>query len=116
MKKLLLNYKTIYYVFILMLVSANTVTGQTVFEETFGTNYLGHFLLTNLLLEKFNIERIVMVSSELHNPENKSPFAKAIFRPVKELAYPKVDENSTLQKQQIILLHLQSVLAQLLQQ
>ncbi len=68
-------------------------------EETFGTNYLGHFLLTNLLLEKYNIERIVMVSSELHNPKNKSPFAKAAFKPVNELAYPKVDENSTLQKQ-----------------
>ena len=37
-------------------------------EETFGTNYLGHFLLTNLLLEKYNLERIVLVSSELHNP------------------------------------------------
>lgn len=69
------------------------------FEETFGTNYLGHFLLTNLLLEKYNLERIVMVSSELHNPANKSPFAKAAFRPVNELAYPEVDVNSTLQKQ-----------------
>jgi NAD(P)-dependent dehydrogenase (short-subunit alcohol dehydrogenase family) len=68
-------------------------------EETFGTNYLGHFLLTNLLLEKYNLERIVMVSSELHNPKNKSPFAKALFKPVNELAYPKVYENSTLQKQ-----------------
>ena len=68
-------------------------------EETFGTNYLGHFLLTNLLLEKYNLERIVMVSSELHNPKNKSPFAKAVFKPVEEMAYPKVDEDSTLQKQ-----------------
>ncbi len=68
-------------------------------EETFGTNYLGHFLLTNLLLEKYNLERIVMVSSELHNPQNKSPFAKAVFKPVNELAFPKVDPNSTIQKQ-----------------
>lgn len=68
-------------------------------EETFGTNYLGHFMLTNLLLEKYNLERIVIVSSELHNPKNKSPFAKAVFKPINELAYPKVDENSTLQKQ-----------------
>lgn len=68
-------------------------------EETFGTNYLGHFLLTNLLLKKYNLERIVMVSSELHNPKNKSPFAKAVFKPINELAYPKVDKNSTLQKQ-----------------
>lgn len=68
-------------------------------EETFGTNHVGHFLLTNLLLEKFNLERIVMVSSELHNPKNKSPFAKAQFKPISELAYPTVDQNSTLQKQ-----------------
>jgi hypothetical protein len=37
MKKLLLNYKTIYCAFLLMLVGANSVSGQTVFEETFGT-------------------------------------------------------------------------------
>ena len=68
-------------------------------EETFATNYLGHFLLTNLLLEKYTLERIVMVSSELHNPQNKSAFAKAEFKSVAEMAHPKVDENSTLQKQ-----------------
>jgi NAD(P)-dependent dehydrogenase (short-subunit alcohol dehydrogenase family) len=68
-------------------------------EETFGTNHLGHFLLNNLLLEKYNLQKIVVVSSELHNPENKSPFAKAVFKPVNELAYPKVDPNSTLQRQ-----------------
>ena len=68
-------------------------------EETFGTNYLGHYLLINLLLEKYNLQRIVMVSSELHNPKNKSPFAKAIFKPVEELAYPQIDKNSTLKKQ-----------------
>ena len=37
MKKLLLNYKSIYCTFLLMLVGANTVSGQTIFEETFGT-------------------------------------------------------------------------------
>lgn len=68
-------------------------------EETFGTNYLGHFLLTNLLLQKYFLEKIVLVSSELHNPENKSPFAKALFKPIDELANPKVDKNSTLDKQ-----------------
>lgn len=68
-------------------------------EETFGTNYLGHFLLCNLLLEKFNIERIVMVSSELHNPKNKSPFAKAVFKPIHELAYPTIDTKSNIRKQ-----------------
>jgi len=38
MKKLLLNYKSINCAFLLMLVGANTVSGQTVFEETFGTS------------------------------------------------------------------------------
>lgn len=68
-------------------------------EETFGTNYVGHFLLTELLLQKFDIQRIVIVSSELHNPKNKSPFAKAALQSVKEMAYPRVDKNSTLEKQ-----------------
>jgi NAD(P)-dependent dehydrogenase (short-subunit alcohol dehydrogenase family) len=68
-------------------------------EETFGTNYLGHFLLTNLLLEKYQLERIVLISSELHNPANKSPFAKAQFKPVMELAHPKIDKSTSLEKQ-----------------
>jgi NAD(P)-dependent dehydrogenase (short-subunit alcohol dehydrogenase family) len=41
------------------------------FELTFGTNHLGHFLLTNLLLEELIHSapaRVITVSSELHNP------------------------------------------------
>jgi NAD(P)-dependent dehydrogenase (short-subunit alcohol dehydrogenase family) len=68
-------------------------------EETFATNYLGHFLLTNLLLEKFNLERIVMVSSALHDPKIKAPFTKAVFRPIHDLAYPQINTNLTLKKQ-----------------
>ena len=43
------------------------------FEMTFGTNHLGHFLLTNLLLEDLQHSapaRVITVSSELHNPEH----------------------------------------------
>ena len=42
-------------------------TTQEGFELIWGTNYLGHFLLTNLLLEKLKSEsgRIIMVSSDL---------------------------------------------------
>ena len=38
MKKLLLYYKSIICAFLLVLFGANTVSGQTVFEETFGTS------------------------------------------------------------------------------
>ena len=37
MKKLLLNYKTLIYAFVLFLLCTNSIYSQTVFEETFGT-------------------------------------------------------------------------------
>lgn len=68
-------------------------------EETFGTNFLGHFLLTNLMLQKFTPERIVLISSGLHDPANKSPFARAVFREVDAMAHPAVNPDTTLKKQ-----------------
>jgi NAD(P)-dependent dehydrogenase (short-subunit alcohol dehydrogenase family) len=57
-------------------------------EEIFCINYLGHFLLTNLLLAKYPLKRILFISSALHDPNIKSPFAPAVFKSVKEMAYP----------------------------
>ncbi|MBC7382668.1 MAG: SDR family NAD(P)-dependent oxidoreductase [Bacteroidia bacterium] len=74
----------------------NTKNGM---EKIFGTNYIGHLLLKNLLLERFKLKRIVFIASSLHDPKNKSPFAPAVFREINELAYPKENPDSTLKKQ-----------------
>lgn len=46
------------------------------YEITFGTNHLGHFLLTTLLLDDLKKSgpdsRVVVVSSDLHNPSSRS--------------------------------------------
>ncbi len=70
-----------------------TYTGQIRYskqgvEEIFCVNYLGHFLLANLLLQKFELTRILFISSALHDPAIKSPFASAKFKLVKEMAFP----------------------------
>jgi NAD(P)-dependent dehydrogenase (short-subunit alcohol dehydrogenase family) len=38
------------------------------FDMTFGTGHLGHFLLANLLLNRFESGRMIFVSSDQHNP------------------------------------------------
>ena len=54
------------------------------FEEAFGVNHLGHFLLVNLLLENMeNDGRVVFVTSDTHDSD------KIQFHDAKRLAYPE---------------------------
>lgn len=62
---------------------------QDGFEATFGVNYLGHFLLTNLLLPQLAEDaRIIMVSSRTHDYRDVSPFPKPVYKPPAILADP----------------------------
>lgn len=49
------------------------------FESTFGTNHLGHFALTGLLLERIR-KRVVTVSSIAHLGATRSSLADPLFR------------------------------------
>ena len=68
---------------------------QDGFEKTFGTNHLGHFLLTNLLLDKLvEPARIVIVSSGTHDPDTiDGKFNKPVFLGAKRLAKPESEKD-----------------------
>ncbi|GAB4415062.1 MAG: protochlorophyllide reductase [Bacteroidia bacterium] len=59
-------------------------------EETFGVNHLGHALLVNLLLVQGQpLQRILLVSSDAHNPDKTKGFFPAPdLLPLEGLAYP----------------------------
>jgi light-dependent protochlorophyllide reductase len=61
------------------------------FEETFGVNHLGHFLLTNLVLPQMTQSaRIVIVSSGTHDPEKlEGRFGAPSYQGAEKLAYPQ---------------------------
>jgi light-dependent protochlorophyllide reductase len=67
------------------------------YELTFGTNHLGHFLLTNLLLEKMlEPARIVIISSGTHDPDTiDGRFNKPNFLGANRLAKPKSENDMT---------------------
>ena len=67
-------------------------TGLTAdgFDIVFETNYLGHFLLTQLLLPVMNADcRIINVTSDMHNP----PYGLT-WSGVEKIAYGEVDTRS----------------------
>ena len=64
-------------------------TTEEGFELVFATNYLGHFLLTNLLLPYMSDDaRIINVTSDMHNPPGGLEWKK-----LELLAHPKEDDR-----------------------
>ena len=62
------------------------------FDTTFGVNHLGHFVLTNLLLDKFNEPaRIIFVSSDTHDSSKTTGMPAPYFRDPQLMAYPEKD-------------------------
>ncbi|MGD1920597.1 MAG: SDR family NAD(P)-dependent oxidoreductase [Pleurocapsa sp.] len=62
------------------------------FDMTFGVNHLGHFLLTNLLLEELaKPARIVFVSSDTHDSSKTTGMPAPYFRDPQLMAHPQED-------------------------
>ena len=60
------------------------------FELVFATNYLGHFLLSNLLIPNMNDgSKIFNISSDMHNPPGGLK-----WRSAEDLFHPEKDERS----------------------
>lgn len=70
-------------------VSGTTFT-EDGFETTFGVNHLGHFLLVNLLIKKLIAPaRIIIVSSDTHDPTKKTRMPEPHYDEATLLAFPE---------------------------
>lgn len=87
----------------IQVVSGTTFT-EDGFETTFGVNHLGHFLLVNLLLKTLvPPARIVVVSSDTHDPAQKTGMPEPDYDKAALLAFPErtpqMTENPTIGRQ-----------------
>lgn len=65
------------------------------FEMTFGVNHLGHFLLVNLLLDEMSDPgRIIFVSSDTHDPLQKTGMPEPLYENARWLAYPNMSTTT----------------------
>ncbi|HEY2385410.1 MAG TPA: SDR family NAD(P)-dependent oxidoreductase [Candidatus Binatia bacterium] len=70
--------------------SSGLTFGETGAELTFTVNHLGHFLLTNLLVDHMAADgRIVIVASGTHDPEQRTGMPPPRIRRASEAAYPQ---------------------------
>ena len=62
---------------------------QDGFEMTFGVNHLAHFLLVNLLIDTMEDNgRIAFVSSDTHDPTQKTGMPAPVYKNAEFLVYP----------------------------
>lgn len=75
-------------------VISDTTFTEDGFETTFGVNHLGHFLLVNLLIKNLVAPaRIVVVSSDTHDPAQKTGMPEPFYYNAASLALPEGDIN-----------------------
>lgn len=83
----------------IQVVSGTTYT-EDGFETTFGVNHLGHFLLVNLLLENMAAPaRIAVVSSDTHDPAQKTGMPAPQYENAFSLAFPDSETGPSQPKQ-----------------
>lgn len=95
-------------------ISAMRESGMTEegFEVVFATNYLGHFLLTQLLLPHFSAKaRIINISSDMHNPPGGIEWKSAEY-----LAHEAMSDRSRYYHSKLCMIYLTHKLDEVLKE